>query len=63
MADSNSPAFQPPLNSIVQGPDAPGIISVGRKPDLEIGNRTSQQRGLMNDSTATGPVRNIKNGM
>lgn len=59
MADSNSPAFTPPLNNITQS-DPPDIISVGKKETLDIGNRASQQRGLMGGNPFT--VKNLRNG-
>lgn len=57
---SNSPAFTPPLNS-VSDTDPPDIISVGKKTDVEIGSRTSQQSKA---DLGRNPfsVRHVKNG-
>ena len=59
MAESNSPAFNPPLNSITTQ-DPPDIISVGKKETVDIGGRASSQRGLMQNNSFT--IKNLKNG-
>ncbi len=59
MAESNSPAFVPPMNS-VSDRDPPDIVSVGKKEDVEIGARMSQQRGAMDRNIF--PIRHVPNG-
>ena len=62
MADggpSNSPAFIPPQNRISD--TDPQIISVGMKTTTDIGFRSSQQSGLMQNNAA-GAISHVKNG-
>ena len=54
---SNSPAFNPPVNSITD--DDPQIVRIALD-KVEIGFRKSQQSGLMDHNQMT--VRNIPNG-
>ena len=57
MADSNSPAFNPPMNRVTD--EDPSIVRVPMD-KVEIGFRRSQQNGLMDNNPFT--VRNLKNG-
>ena len=58
MAESNSPAFMPPMNRITD--EDPMIVRIDLK-KTEIGFRMSQQSELMKNNNMT--VRNLKNGM
>jgi hypothetical protein len=57
MAESNSPAFTPPMNRVTD--EDPSIVRIPMD-KVDIGFRKSQQNGLMNDNPFN--VKNLKNG-